>query len=59
MACKSSINRPKYRKTRRCLDQRDGSQALGDVNAAGNACWRRDCNGPQTNMPKNVGSVKT
>ena len=31
MACKTSINRPKDRKTRRCLDQRDGSQALGDM----------------------------
>ena len=31
MACKSSLNRPQDRKTRRCLDQRDGSQALGDV----------------------------
>ena len=31
MACQSSLNRPQDRQTRRCLDQRDGSQALGDV----------------------------
>ena len=31
MACKSSLNRPQDRKTRRRLDQRDGSQALGDI----------------------------
>ena len=31
MACQSSLNRPQDRQTRRCLDQRDGSQALGHV----------------------------
>ena len=31
MACKSSLNRPQDRKTCRYLDQRDGSEALGDV----------------------------
>ena len=43
MACKSSLNRPQDRKTRRCLDQRDGSQALGDVGKESlppRQCWR-------------------
>ena len=43
MACKRSLNRPQDMRTRRCLDQRDGSQALGDVGKESlppRQCWR-------------------
>ena len=52
MACQSSLNRPQDRQTPRCLDQQDGSQALGDVGI------RNRCHPPIGSLRNNDSDVR-